>query len=172
MQSRTGARNITNNQVHVLQKVRLPRITWTSASWSLLQLRDGRQQLLALSPLTTEGPLELGHPIWTVTLPSLLHHLNHSWKGKMFRVQILWKAKIQNFFKGKPDSKYARISLNPGKLEVTLTVGKICLVRFYIWAMGFIYLIFWQHHTACEILVSPTRDWTRALSSEAWSSNH
>ena len=63
----------------------------------LLQLRDGRQQLLAL--VTTEGQLqELGHPVSDGHSASLLHHLNHSCKGKMFRVQLLWKAKIQKFF--------------------------------------------------------------------------
>ena len=96
----------------------------------LLQLRDGRQQLLAL--VTTEGQLqELGHPVSDGHSASLLHHLNHSCKGKMFRVQLLWKAKIQKL-KKKKENLIPNIPsiLKSSKREVTLTVGKICLVRF------------------------------------------
>ena len=107
MQSRTGTRNLLSTIRHTCYRrsgsteslgPMLPEV--------LLQLRDGRQQLPAL--MTTEGQLqELGHPISDGHSASLLHQLNPSCKGKMFRVQLLWKAKILKK-KGKSDSKYAK----------------------------------------------------------------
>lgn len=75
--------------------VQAPRSLGPVLPEMLLQLRNGRQQLLAL--MTTEGQLqELRHPVSDSHSASLLHHLDHSYRqGK----QVQRAAPLESQYK-------------------------------------------------------------------------
>lgn len=115
----------------MLQKVQAPRITWTSASEMLLQLRDGRQQLLAL--VTTEGQLQehsgihLGRSLCQPLAPS-----QSQLKGKNVQSPDTLESQDTKIFLKENLIPNMPNILKSSKLEVTLTVEENMLGQIHI----------------------------------------
>lgn len=91
----------------------------------LLQLRDGRQQLLALVAAKRQLQ-ELRSPILNSHSANFLNHLDHSYKQKIrFRSQLLWTASKMSRKKAKnmlivSINRSAILKLTRFKLDFTL----------------------------------------------------
>ena len=106
-----------NNTVHVLQKVRLRRITWTSASWGAPSAEGWKA---AAAGTRDNGGAASG-----------------ARASRLGRSPCQPLAPSQSQLQGKNvqspatlESQDTKIILKQSKPEVTLTFGKICLVRF------------------------------------------
>ena len=90
----------------------------------LLQLRDGRQQLLALVAAKRQLQ-ELRSPILNSHSANFLNHLDHSYKQKIrFRCQLLWTASKMSRKKAKNISINRSAILKLTRFKSDFTLGK------------------------------------------------
>lgn len=90
----------------------------------LLQLRDGRQQLLALVAAKRQLQ-ELRSPILNSHSANFLNHLDHSCKQEIrFRSQLLWTASKMSRKKSKNISINRPAILKLTRLKLDFTLGK------------------------------------------------